>query len=160
MSRRMGRVCRVLLAEDNPSDVAVFRRVVRRNAERFVLEVVPDGGSALGFLMSQDEWCRAWTPDLVVLNINMPKVNGWGVLETMKSHPLLKIIPVAMWTIAEIEDYAKRSFHAGCSGIFTKPVDPVQMEAQVAAMLEFYWWAWSYPSGEADQERGPLFPQG
>ena len=74
----------------------------------------------------------------------------------MKSHPLLKTIPVAMWTIAEIEEYTKRSFHAGCSGIFTKPVDPVQMEAQVAAMLEFYWWAWSYAFGEADQERGPL----
>jgi len=83
----------------------------------------------------------------VVLNINMPRISGWGVLETMKSEPDLRILPVAMWTIAESSygDYAVRSFEMGCSGSFTKPVGSVQMETQVRAMLEFYWWAWPYP---------------
>jgi len=83
----------------------------------------------------------------VVLNINMPKGNGWDVLEAMKSDPDLRTIPVAMWTAADsgFRDYAARSFEMGCSGGFSKPVGAQNMERQVRAMLDFYSYAWQYP---------------
>ncbi len=86
--------------------------------------------AALDFLRKQGEWAGAWALDFVFLNINMPKINGWGVLDKMKSDPELRISAVAMWTIAEIEEYTTRSFEMGPSGIFTKPVDSQKMESQ------------------------------
>ena len=147
MSERVDRVCRVLLAEDNPDDIKIFKRAARKSNCRFDLKVVLDGEVALDFLLKRGEWEDAWTPDFVVLNINMPKFNGWDVLEHMKAKPELRLLPVAMWTIADpsCRDYAERCFEMGCSGGFTKPADPVRMEVQVKAMLEFYWWAWSHP---------------
>lgn len=128
MSKKQERVCRVLLAEDNPSDITVFKRAARKSKCRFDLEVVIDGEHALNFLHRRGEWSDAWTPDFVVLNINMPKISGWEVLERMKADPDLSILPVAMWTIASPRcdgNYAERSFEMGCSGSFTKPVDSV-----------------------------------
>ncbi|MFC2095538.1 response regulator [Candidatus Bipolaricaulota bacterium] len=147
LKKDAGRVCRVLLAEDNPSDIAILEQVVRTKKNRFQLEVVTDGEQALAFLRKQPPWHSTWRPDLVVLNINMPKANGWEVLKEMKSDPDLCFLPVAMWTVAQEDhgDYATRAFEMGCSGGFSKPVGSVRMQAQVKAMLEFYWWAWFYP---------------
>ena len=137
--------CRVLLAEDNPNDIADVVRVVARDKDRFLLEVVTDGEAALEFLKKQGSWRNAWTPDLVILNINMPKVNGWGVLKAMKADPSLRIIPVAVWSITERPEDVRRAIEGGCSGMFTKPCREDDREAQVSAILEFQWWAWSYP---------------
>jgi len=147
MFEKRERICRVLLAEDNPVDIEVFKRAARRSECHFDLEVVIDGEQALNFLQKKREWADVWTPDFVVLNINMPKINGWEVLERMKADPDLAILPVAMWTIAapECGDYDERAFKMGCSGGFTKPSDPIRLESQVTSMLEFYWWAWSHP---------------
>lgn len=129
MSEKKERICRVLLAEDSPSDIGIFKRAVRKSECRFGIQVVVDGEGALDFLQRRGEWADAWTPDFVVLNINMPKINGWEVLERMKADPDLSLLPVAMWTIAEpgCDDYAVRSFEVGCSGSFTKPVAPVRI---------------------------------
>lgn len=99
---------RVLLAEHSPSDIKIFKRAARTSEYRFDLKVVIDGEGALDFLQRRGEWADAWTPDFVVLNINMPKINGWEVLERMKADPDLSILPVAMRTIAspECDDYA------------------------------------------------------
>ena len=153
MFEKKERICRVLLAEDNPNDVKIFKRAVRKSDCRFELQVVIDGEQALDFLRRKGEWEDAWRPDFVVLNINMPKINGWEVAECMKSDPDLALLPTAMWTIAspECRDYAERAFEMGCAGGFTKPVDEERMEAQVRTMLEFYWWAWSHPRALADE---------
>jgi len=142
-----GCALRVLLAEDNPKDATVFRTVARRGDLLIALQVVNDGETALDFLHRRGQWSDVWRPDLVVLNINMPKGNGWDVLEAMKSDPDLRTIPVAMWTAADpgFRDYAARSFEMGCSGGFSKPVGAQNMERQVRAMLDFYSYAWRYP---------------
>lgn len=162
MHENTNRICRVLLAEDNPNDISVFKRAAKKSECRFDLQVVTDGEAAIDFLRGDGKWKDAWVPDFVVLNINMPKINGWGVLEAMKSDPDLRILPVAMWTIAEpsCNDYAAKSFEMGCSGSFTKPVDSVAMESQVQAMLEFYWWAWSVPRNGDEEETRSLSQTG
>ena len=139
------RICKVLLAEDNPDDITIFKRVVRKKQDRFQLQVVMDGEAALEFLRKEGSWHNARTPDLVVLNLNMPNLNGWGVLKAMKEDPALRILPIAIWSITEREEDIKRAFEASCSGMFTKPVDMKDAMDQVGAMLEYHWWSQRYP---------------
>jgi CheY-like chemotaxis protein len=133
----------ILLAEDNPSDVIVFLRAFRkRNAEgRWELQVVTDGLAALEFLYRQDQFAEAKRPDLVVLNINMPRVNGWEVLRKMKADPQLRRIPTVIWTIAEMDTYNARAYDLGACGIFTKPIDAREAELQIDAILTYFTWA-------------------
>ena len=130
----------ILLAEDNPNDVTVFLRAFRkRNAEeRWELQVVTDGAAALEFLYRQDRFAEARRPDLVVLNINMPRVNGWDVLRKMKADPQLRSIPTVIWTIADMETYNARAYDLGACGIFTKPIDSKEAELQIDAILTYF----------------------
>ena len=139
------RVCKVLLAEDNPNDIRIFERVVRKKQDRFRLEVVMDGVAALEFLRKEGAWHNAWTPDLAVLNLNMQNLNGWGVLKAMKEDPALRIIPIAIWSNSQMEEDIKKAFEASCSGMFSKQVDMKDAMDQVGAMLEFHWWSQPYP---------------
>lgn len=151
------RVCRVLLAEDSPTDIKMFQRAVRKSPHAFDLQVVIDGEQALDFLEQRGEWSEAWRPDLFVLSINMPKIGGWEVLQRMKDNPALRTTPVAIWSIAQIGEYADRAFDMGCSGIFTKPVDEEHFESQVQSIVEFYWWAWSDNRRSHRDRDEPLF---
>ncbi len=146
------RTRKVLLAEDSSCDVAAFKRAIRKKSARFLLETVTDGCDALAFLHKRGTWQDVWTPDLVVLNIRMPKITGWEVLERMKEDPGLRIIPVAIWTVATIEEYNRQAYEMGAAGIFSKPIDLRDLEAQAAAILEFYWWANPYPWPAFDSE--------
>lgn len=141
---------RVLLAEDNPNDIAAFRNALanRQDYDRFELNVVQGGLAALDFLRRSGEYARidgqplvAKRPNLVVLNINMPEMNGWDVLDHMKRAPALRAIPVVIWTIAEIDAYNTRAYDCGACGIFSKPVDPHEMDEQVNAILTYFRWA-------------------
>jgi CheY-like chemotaxis protein len=133
----------ILLAEDNPNDVTVFLRAFRkRNAEgRWKLQIVTDGEAALEFLYQQDRFAEAKRPDLVVLNINMPSVNGWDVLYKMKADPQLRRIPTVIWTVAQMEEYDARAYDLGACGIFSKPVDSKEAELQIDAILTYFTWA-------------------
>lgn len=128
---------KLLLAEDCPTDIQVFKRALRRSncGARYELQVLIDGAETLDFLFKRGRWSDAWTPDVLVLNINMPKCNGWDVLRRMKSDPGLRGIPTVIWTIVSIEEYDARTYDWGACGIFTKPVDTAEMERQVEAIL-------------------------
>ncbi len=137
----------ILLAEDNPDDVTVFLRAFRNhNADKCCeLQVVTDGWAALEFLYRQDRFAEAKRPDLVVLNINMPKVNGWDVLRKMKADPQLRRIPTVIWTIADMETYNARAYDLGACGIFSKPVGAKDAERQIDAILTYFAWANASP---------------
>jgi CheY-like chemotaxis protein len=133
----------ILLAEDNPNDVTVFLRAFRnhKTKEHWELQVVTNGLAALEFLYQQDRFAEAKRPDLVVLNINMPSVNGWDVLEKMKADPRLRRIPTVIWTIADMETYNARAYDMGACGIFSKPVGSKEAELQIDAVLTYFTWA-------------------
>ncbi len=72
-----------------------------------------DGQQVLEFLYRQGEWSEAWTPDLVVCNIIMPKLNGWEVFERIKADSHLRTIPTVIWTVAQMEKYNARTCEWG-----------------------------------------------
>ncbi len=133
----------VLLAEDNPNDVTVFLRGFRnyKTEERWQVQVVTDGDAALEFLYRQGRFAEAKRPDLVVLNINMPRVNGWEVLRKMKADPQLRRIPTVIWTVAEMKEYNARAYDMGACGIFSKPIGAKEAERQIDAILTYFTWA-------------------
>jgi CheY-like chemotaxis protein len=134
----------VLLAEDNPNDVRVFNNALsaREDRAQFKPYFVRDGGAVLDFLSKSDGFESAEHPDLVVLNLNMPVLNGMEVLRHMKDDPDLRGIPAVIWTISEREEDIRRSFDLGAQGYFVKPIDVPEMEAQVNAILT--WLRWAY----------------
>jgi CheY-like chemotaxis protein len=144
----------VLLAEDYPNDIAAFRNALanRQDDDNFELNVVQDGLAALDYLRRPGEYARidgqpliAKRPDLVVLNINMPEMNGWEVLRHMKGDLALRRIPVVIWTISERQEDSDLSFDLGAQGYFVKPVDATDMNAQVNAILTCFRWAYLNP---------------
>ena len=134
----------VLLAEDNPNDVRVFNNALSARDDRALFKpyFVRDGGAVLDFLSKSNGFESAERPDLVVLNLNMPMLNGMEVLRHMKDDPDLRGIPAVIWTISEREEDIRRSFDLGAQGYFVKPVDAPEMEAQVNAVLT--WLRWAY----------------
>lgn len=140
-------VLRVLLAEDNPDDVHAFKSALARRDDRAMLRLsmVHDGLSVVEFLHKSGEFAAAERPDLLVLNLNMPRMQGWEVLRHMKGDPALRKIPVVIWTISEREDDINLSFDLGAQGYFVKPVDAADMEAQVNAILTCFRWAYLNP---------------
>jgi two-component system response regulator len=133
----------ILLAEDIGQDIEVFLHAFRsrKAEERWELQVVTDGLAALEFLYRQGVFAEAKRPDLVVLNINMPRVNGWEVLRKMKADPQLRRIPTVIWTVADMEKYNARAYDMGACGIFSKPVGAKEAERQIDAILTYFTWA-------------------
>jgi two-component system response regulator len=140
-------VLRVLLAEDNPDDVRAFKSAFARRDDRAMLRLsmVHDGLSVVEFLRKSGEFASAERPDLLVLNLNMPRMQGWEVLRHMKGDPALRKIPVVIWTISEREDDIDLSFDLGAQGYFVKQVDAADMKAQVNAILTCFRWAYLNP---------------
>jgi CheY-like chemotaxis protein len=137
----------VLLAEDNPNDILAFERALGAREDRamFDLSIVRDGLSALEVLRRSGEFTSAERSDLLVLNLNMPRMQGWEVLRHMKGDPALRKTPVVIWTISERREDIDLSFDLGAQGYFVKPVDAADMEAQVNAILTYFRWAFLSP---------------
>jgi chemotaxis family two-component system response regulator Rcp1 len=89
-------VFEILLAEDNPGDVLLFREALNHQRLRFNLVVAADGQKAIDLL--PEEAASSWRPDLIVLDVNLPKVNGDAVLRHVRRQPWLKSVPVIMLT--------------------------------------------------------------
>jgi CheY-like chemotaxis protein len=113
----------VLLVEDDPGDVLMTREAFEENKVANRLAVVSDGESAMAYLRKQGEWADAPTPDLVLLDLNLPRMDGREVLAAMKSDPELRSIPVVVLTTSEAEEDVLRSYALHANAYVTKPVD-------------------------------------
>jgi len=138
---------RILLAEDNSDDIAIFRRAARNGTYRIELKIVTDGEQALDFLYKRGKWVEAWTPDLLVLSINIPEVNGWKVLRRMREDPKIPTIPTVIWTLAKREEYDARAYEWGTCGIFTKVMDTKDQQRQLQTIFDYFFAANLYPRG-------------
>ncbi|MGA2745828.1 MAG: response regulator [Candidatus Sulfotelmatobacter sp.] len=112
----------VLLVEDSPGDVRLTREAFKDAKVHINLHVASDGAKAMAFLMREGEYAKAPRPDLILLDLNLPKKDGREVLEDIKEHPTLKTIPVVVLTTSSSEADILRSYqlHANC--YITKPV--------------------------------------
>ena len=128
----------ILLVEDNPGDARLTREALSQSKVSNNLHHARDGEEAMRFLKREGQFANAPTPDLVLLDLNLPRRDGREVLEDVKRDPLLKHIPVVVLTSSEAEEDILRSYrlHANC--FITKPVDLEQLTKVVQA-IEHFW---------------------
>ena len=128
----------ILMVEDNPGDVRLTKEALKDAKVSNTLHVVEDGVAALDFLYRRGEYATAPRPDLVLLDLNLPKKNGREVLEEVKQDPQLKMIPVVILTTSQAEEDVLRAYslHANC--YITKPVDFSKFIKIVRTIEEFW----------------------
>lgn len=128
----------VLLVEDDPGDELMTREAFEDNKIRNKLHVVRDGQEALDFLYRQGEHVGAPRPDLVLLDLNLPKYDGRQVLERIKTDPELALIPVVVLTTSSAEEDILRSYKLHANAYVTKPVDLEQFIGAVRQIDDFF----------------------
>jgi len=128
----------VLLVEDNPGDVRLTLEAMRESKVIVNLSVAPDGEEALAFLRKQGPYQGAPRPDLILMDLNLPKKDGREVLAEIKIDADLRRIPVVVLTTSRAEEDILRTYdlHANC--FITKPVDLDQFITVVAAISDFW----------------------
>ena len=118
-----GRVIEVLLVEDDPGDVLMTKEAFEDYKLVNQLHVVNDGTEAMAFLRREGEHADKPRPDLVLLDLNLPRMDGREVLQAIKSDPDLASIPVVVLTTSEAEEDVLRSYSLHANAYVTKPVD-------------------------------------
>ena len=128
----------VLLVEDDPGDVLMTREAFEANKVANLLCVVNDGEAALDFLHKRGEFADVSTPDLVLLDLNLPRVDGRQVLAEVKADPVLRQIPIVVLTTSEAEEDVFRSYDLHANAYVTKPVDFERFIEVVRKIDEFF----------------------
>ena len=138
MSMEIGKPIEILMVEDNPGDVRLTMEALKETKVRNNLSVVGDGAQALSFLHQEDEFADAPRPDLILLDLNLPRSHGREVLEKIKADPDLGRIPVVILTTSRAEEDVLKTYdlHANC--YITKPVDLDQF-IKVVKSIESFW---------------------
>ena len=128
----------ILLVEDNPDDIIIAKRAFTKGRIRNKLYVVHDGEEAIDFLKKRGEFKDAPTPALVLLDLKMPKVDGFEVLKEIKSDENLKSIPIIVLTSSERDGDIERAYQLGCNSYIVKPVN---FENFIKTVIEIkqYW---------------------
>jgi two-component system, chemotaxis family, response regulator Rcp1 len=136
--RTVARPVEILLVEDNPGDVRLTREALKEGKVSNRLHVATDGVEALAFLRREGEYADAVRPDLILLDLNLPKKDGRQVLGEVKGDPALRQIPVVILTSSQAEEDICRSYdlHANC--YVTKPVDLDRFMTVVRAVEDFW----------------------
>lgn len=128
----------VLLVEDDPGDVVLTQEAFADNKVRNNLHVVSDGEQAMSFLRREGAYAGAPRPDLVLLDLNLPRKDGREVLSEIKSDPDLRRIPVVVLTTSEAEEDVLRSYNLHANAYVTKPVDFERFIRVVRHIDEFF----------------------
>jgi len=129
----------ILLAEDELADAHLVKAALSENHILADFHHVVDGREALEFLHRQGpRFANAPRPDLILLDLNMPRLDGRGFLAAIKQEPDLRIIPVVVLTTSEVERDVVASYDLGAAGYITKPVDMIQFMAAIRCLSD-YW---------------------
>ncbi|CRK53524.1 Response regulator rcp1 [Rhodococcus sp. RD6.2] len=134
----VGQAIDVLLVEDDPGDVLMTQEAFEFNKVGNTLHVVRDGEQALDFLYRKGDYADAVRPDLILLDLNLPKYDGRQVLEKIKSDPELVDIPVVILTTSGAEEDIVRSYKLHANAYVTKPVDLDQFIAAIRQIDNFF----------------------
>ncbi len=128
----------VLLVEDSPADVRLTREALKEAKVRNNVHVAVDGVDAMDFLHRRGRHANAPIPDLILLDLNLPKKDGREVLEDIKSHDRLKRIPVVILTTSQSEQDILESYQLSANAYVTTPVDLEQF-LDVVKSIEGFW---------------------
>ena len=141
MQKTNGRPAVILFADDDLGDQEIVRRALEYGKIQNKFYVVQDGEAALDYLLRRGQYKNPETsprPDLLLLDINMPKVDGRQVLKEIRSNPDLRLITVVVLTTSRQEEDILRSYALGANSYITKPVDFDQF-IHIVQMVEEYW---------------------
>lgn len=128
----------ILLVDDNDDDVVLLAESFKDSRFLNLLQVVHDGEEAIAYLRHEGQYRSAKTPGLVLLDINMPRMNGFEVLQAMKSDSLLRTIPVVMLTTSTRDEDIVRSYDGGACSFVSKPVNFEKLK-DVIKQFALYW---------------------
>jgi CheY-like chemotaxis protein len=128
----------ILLVEDNPGDVRLVQEIFREGKIFNRLEVAKDGEEAMLFLRQQGAFKHASRPDLILLDLNLPKKNGSEVLTEIKADDCLRRIPVVILTASQAEEDIARAYNCYANCYLTKPIDLDQFICAIQAIKSFW----------------------
>lgn len=142
------KTAQILLVEDNEGDIILLQEALGEMKILHKLEIMRDGEDALNYLFKRDIYENAITPDLIILDINIPKINGKEVLLTIKNDPFLQVIPVIILTSssAKKDVYEAYKNHANCYVV--KPHDFSQLSQTIYEIEKFWFRLTTLPSSE------------
>ena len=138
MNSRLEEPIEILLVEDNPGDVRLTQEAFASISSETVIHVATDGDEALAFLESRRTEKSASVPDLVLLDLNLPRMSGLQFLEAVREEPPLARIPVLVLTSSEAVEDILESYELAANAYLTKPTDPSEYTAMVESVAEFW----------------------
>ena len=138
MNQQIGRPIEILLVEDNPGDVRLTIEALKEGKVYNNLSVVPDGAEAMEYLRKQGRHAESIRPDLVLLDLNLPKKDGREVLIYIETDEELKSIPVIILTSSQAEEDILKAYNNYANCYVTKPVDVDQLFKIVKAIENFW----------------------
>ena len=148
-SEKTGRPIELLLVEDNPGDARLVKEALKDGKVLNDLHVVKDGVEALDFLKRRGNYADAVHPDLILLDLNLPKKSGHEVLAEIKDDPDLKRIPVVILTVSKAEEDIMLTYNLHGNCFITKPIDFDQFVHVVKAIEDFWLTIVKLPPDEA-----------
>jgi chemotaxis family two-component system response regulator Rcp1 len=151
----LGRPVEILLVEDNPGDAELTAEALRDGKIWNILRLVEDGEAAIRFLRREGEYTSAPRPDLILLDLNLPRKSGREVLAEIKTDEDLKQIPVIALTTSAAEEDVLRAYSLNVNCYITKPVDFDQFARVVQAIEEFWFTVVKLPSIPARPSNSP-----
>jgi chemotaxis family two-component system response regulator Rcp1 len=136
--REQGRALNVLLVEDDPGDVLIAREAMAAGQLSTSLAVVTDGVEAIAYLRQENGFKDAQRPDLILLDLNLPRMSGHEVLAEVKKDPKLRRIPVVVLTTSQAHEDIAKSYELHASVHVSKPVDFDEFTGVVKQIDDFF----------------------
>jgi two-component system response regulator len=137
----------ILLVEDQEGDVGLTREALRRSEKQINLSVASNGEEALAFLRRQADYVDAVRPDLILLDLNMPRMDGREVLAAMKKDRALRVIPVIVFTSSSAESDVQKAYELGARCYVTKPSDWARFSEVIGSIVQFWLTTARLPKG-------------
>jgi two-component system, chemotaxis family, response regulator Rcp1 len=138
---------KILLVDDDQADIELTEELLKESKVKLDLFTVQDGVYAMEFLRKQGEFSEVPTPDLILLDLNMPRKDGRETLEEIKQDPALRQIPVVILTTSDSSMDVAKSYATGANCYIKKPVDLGEFQKVVAAIDDFWFTVVKLPTG-------------
>jgi two-component system, chemotaxis family, response regulator Rcp1 len=138
VSATIGRVARILLVEDNEADIRLTREALREQGDLIRLSTVSDGEQAMAYLRREEGFADVPRPDLVLLDLNLPRKNGLEVLRELRQDPDLACVPVIMLTTSSARQDVLDAYAAGANCFVVKPLELDEFMDLIGAIRTFW----------------------
>lgn len=153
----------ILVAEDDPNDLELLRHVVNENGVEVNFQSAQDGEQVIDYLKAQRQFADRAAhpiPDIIVLDLKMPRVNGFEVLEWLRQQPALASIPVIILSGSGLESDIREAYRLGANTYFTKPGQLAELRKIVSSLIDYWRRSQRPPIADDEPSDGSLQPPG